>query len=274
MYSTVGLGNISIHESTIKGKCRMTTEEKYIFDLQGYLVIKNVLSDEELTKLNRIADEKFPYGKEEAHREWSMLHWGKPVKRLIDHPKIVPYLVELMGECFRLDHDYCIFMNENETRGGLHGGGGGGGGGWNGTHFYHCHNGVMRNGLSVLTYFLTDAPQGAGGFVCVPGSHKSNFPNQDIPGEVRGLKRPVHYVMQPEAKAGDALFFTEALVHGTSAWTAKTERRTLLFKYIPGHSAWFEQSQYYDFDKIGELTERQKRVLAPASIHEHLPVVE
>ena len=34
----------------------MTTEEKFMFDLEGYLVIKNVLTKDEVTVLNDIAD--------------------------------------------------------------------------------------------------------------------------------------------------------------------------------------------------------------------------
>ena len=41
-------------------------------------------------------------------------------------------------------------------------------------HRYHYHDGVMRNGLMVATWVLNDA-DGDGGFVCIPGSHKTNF---------------------------------------------------------------------------------------------------
>src|SRR5688572_4848587 len=39
---------------------RMTPEEKFMFDLDGYLLIKNVLTKDEVAELNAIADEKFP----------------------------------------------------------------------------------------------------------------------------------------------------------------------------------------------------------------------
>ncbi len=41
----------------------MTPEEKFIFDLDGYIVIKNALSQEEVDHLNAIADREFgqPY---------------------------------------------------------------------------------------------------------------------------------------------------------------------------------------------------------------------
>ena len=38
----------------------MTPEEKFTFDLDGYLVIKDVLSREEVAVLNAVADREFP----------------------------------------------------------------------------------------------------------------------------------------------------------------------------------------------------------------------
>ena len=50
----------------------MTPEEKFMFDLDGYLVIKDVLSREELDVLNAVADRAFPrdYGDVEADNEF------------------------------------------------------------------------------------------------------------------------------------------------------------------------------------------------------------
>ena len=55
-------------------------------------------------------------------------------------------------------------------------------------------------------------------------------------------------------------------------WTADHERRALLYKYSPGHSAWSEH--YYDISKYGELSEQQKRLLLPPSIGRRPRVVE
>ena len=105
-------------------------------------------------------------------------------------------------------------MQKGQGRGGLHGGEDGGrAGGHVGDHWYKYRDGHIRNGLSVITYNLADAPAGAGGFACIPASHKSNFA-PEIPSEVRRFERPAHYVVQPPVEAGDVLFFTEALITG------------------------------------------------------------
>ena len=242
----------------------MTDEEKFTVDLQGYLVIKDVLTDDEVDEMNAIIDK--------GNLEGPPSLWGAPFKRLIDHPKIFPYLIELLGPYVRLDHDYALFMNEGDRRGGLHGGEDGGRpGGPEADHWYKYRDGVMRNGLCVMTYNLTDAPDGAGGFACIPGSHKSNFPTH-VPQEVRRFERPAHYVVQPALDAGDVLFFTEAVIHGTMPWKAEHQRRSVLYKYSPGHSAWSES--YYDIGKYGELTEQQKRMLLPPSIGKRPRVVD
>ena len=245
----------------------MTEEEKFTFDLEGYLVIKDVLSARELDDLNALVDEHLEGWDNDSANDLNKVScWGAAATNLIDHGKIVPYLVELLGPRFRIDHDYAIIMNQGDSRGGLHGGPS-----HNGDHWFSYRDGEMRNGLSVVTFFLADANTGDGGFACVPGSHKTNFPAA-MPPEVRSFERPAHYVVQPAARAGDALFFTEALIHGTMPWRAPHQRRTLLYKYSPGHSTWAKE--FYDFAEYGELTERQKRVMATPSMHEHPEVIQ
>lgn len=245
----------------------MTSEEKFVFDLQGYLVIKNVLSTAEVARMNAIADEKFPrVPGQTGQRSSRVSHWGPPFQALIDHPKIVPYLTELIDAKFRLDHDYCIFMHHGDKGGNLHGGEG-----HEGDHWYKYRDGRMLNGLCVVTFFLTPAARGDGGFACVPGSHKSHFVNA-LPPDVRRFERVPEYVTQPPVEAGDALFFTEALIHGTMPWRAAHERRALLYKYSPGHSAWSQK--YYDPDTFETLTDQQRRILAPPSVGSRPNVVQ
>ncbi|MDE2698172.1 MAG: hypothetical protein OXI23_04835, partial [Gemmatimonadota bacterium] len=103
----------------------MTLEEKFIFDLQGYIVVKNVLSQAEVDELNAIADQKMADQEEvnnglKIPRRVSL--WGKPFQNLFDHPNMIPYLSELLGPQFRADHDYGIFMRQGGRKGGLHGG--------------------------------------------------------------------------------------------------------------------------------------------------------
>ena len=244
----------------------MTDEEKFLFDLHGYLVIKNVLTQAEVAEMNAIADVKFPRdGAQGDRRTGKISLWGAPYQALLDHPKILPYLTELIDSKFRLDHDYCIFMDAGSTGGHLHGGEG-----HEGDHWYKYRDGQMRNGLCVVTFFLSPAAVGDGGFACIPGTHKSNFIH-NVPREVMRFERAADYVVQPPVAAGDALIFTEALIHGTMPWRAAHERRALLYKFSPGHSAWSQK--YPSPDEYENLTDQQRRILSPPSVGSRPDVV-
>ena len=89
----------------------MTGEEKFAVDLEGYLVIKNVLTDDEVAEMNAIIDKGDLQGPPSL--------WGAPLlERLIDHPKILPYLIEMLGPHVRLDQfDYALFMDKRARTG-------------------------------------------------------------------------------------------------------------------------------------------------------------
>src|SRR5207244_3664040 len=130
----------------------MTDHERYYFDLRGYLVVENLLTPEELAACNealerhrelirpRPAEQSLsggsPAGGSPALRgEGGRLEitrnlltlekpWREPFRRLLVHPGIVPYLAELIGPGFRLDHGPVLIGMERGTEGHvLHGGG-------------------------------------------------------------------------------------------------------------------------------------------------------
>jgi ectoine hydroxylase-related dioxygenase (phytanoyl-CoA dioxygenase family) len=129
------------------------------------------------------------------------------------------------------------------------------------THFYQFHNGKMRCGLSVVSWILTDCGPGDGGFACIPGSHKSNYPT---PRGVALLDRNIGVVRQVEAKAGSAVIFTEALTHGTMPWAAEHQRRSILYKYAPGPLTYSRVHVPQGVEEVlEEFTPQQRAVLEP-----------
>jgi hypothetical protein len=103
------------------------------------------------------------------------------------------------------------------------------------------HTGYSGKDCRLLTVVFELAPvqPGQGGFGCLPGSHRDDAPRLPThddwrkPGhwataEQRGplwpADVPVHRI---EAGPGDAIIFTEKLVHGTLPWAGGGERRTL-----------------------------------------------
>ena len=55
-------------------------------------------------------------------------------------------------------------------------------------------------------------------------------------------------------------------------WRARHERRALLYKYSPGHSAWSQN--YYQLEEFSNLTDQQRRILAPPSVGRRPDVVQ
>src|SRR5215475_7283696 len=243
----------------------MNETERYLFDLNGYLLLRGVLSEEEVDAINAAIDTALPswdvvtnsrsviVGMPREHIEEElqgtsaeenrnpayfygglMLDWGEPIRRLVGHQRIMPYLLELMGPTLRLDHAFALLMKPDSRGLPLHGTSTP----YNPTEFYHFRNNRFFTGLTTVSVSLTDAPPGAGGFCCIPGSHKSNLP---LPQELVNLNEPSDCVVQLPLRRGDMVVFPESLAHGTIPWKGHNERRQLLFKYCPGHMQWMKR---------------------------------
>ena len=66
----------------------MTGEEKFSFDLEGYLIIKNVLSADEVAEMNEIADRAFPPEGDIRYRRASRVScWGRTVQKADRSPQ-------------------------------------------------------------------------------------------------------------------------------------------------------------------------------------------
>ena len=268
----------------------MNDYERFFFDLNGYLVVENALDPRDVDSCNEAIDNQREeihirapeeslargatalVGKQGRGDLGGMLTWPKPwsqpFRDLLAHSVIVPYLDELLGPGFRLDHLYGITMNKGAEGFVLHGGGNTG----DLTHSYQYHNGQMRCGLTVVTWVLSDHGPGDGGFACIPGSHKSNY---EPPIDVKRLETDLGVVKQVEAAVGSAIIFTEALCHGTLPWKADHERRTVLYKYSPGSLSY--SGQYLPKGVEGslhEFTDEQRAVLQPPYKHMRRPTVE
>ncbi|MEO1374042.1 MAG: phytanoyl-CoA dioxygenase family protein [Cyanobacteria bacterium J06635_10] len=241
----------------------MNEFERYLFDLQGFLVVENVLSNEEIAILRELVDKQVALKnqpKASKLRFDSLLSWGKPLRNLIDNPQITPYLSELLGGKFRLDHDYLHIIREGLGPIGCHLHGGGTP--YDPTQYYSFRNGRIYNGLLAVAYELNDVNPGDGGFACIPGSHKSNLPCPQEWIDLEFLNRGVKSVT---VNAGNAIIFTEALTHGTLPWRGKNERRTLFYKYSPSSYAWHRL--YYDPDDFGDLTSSQREILKTPGVY-------
>lgn len=239
----------------------MTPEEKYLFDLQGYLVIGDVLSDELLGRINETIDrlealddaevaargaarkyvkDDNVYAQKGIQTETSpgdyscnVLAYGGVFEELIDLPTTLPYIEEMIGKSCRLDA--VSFLSRNSA------------GAFRFHHGYaellpyseYAIEGEQFKCVSVkIGYALTDVGVEDGCFAVIPGSHKSNFTNPLV-----GLvPDAAHRLVEPlPCKAGDAVLFSEDLSHGAVENCSGKVRRTLFYSYAPVfHVTWRE----------------------------------
>ena len=253
----------------------MTEAEKYLFDVHGYIVIENALSAEELAAANAAVDHYAHQidvrGKDLAHRSstlagtsgrgdmGSLLTWEKPYcqifRDMMVHPAFVSRLEAVVGKGFRLEGIGGITMDEGAEGFWFHEGGEP----IDPSRAYLYRNGRMYCGMTNIAVQLTDVGPGDGGFACLPGSHKANFP---CPDDIRLYETHQDRIVQITARAGDAILFTESLMHGALPWIAKHQRRTILMRYNAGTTGeslsggTYTPPPFYD-----ELTEAQQAVI-------------
>ncbi len=257
---------------------QISEREKYLFDIQGYLTVKNVLTKTEVNRINKAVDanlDKLQYehtylagskalrGSKKRGKLNGMLTWPKPhcqpFRDLIVHKKVLPYLNTLLGRGWHMDHEPIFFYGKKGAEGlALHLGDPH----FQGGAYYVYKNGDIRNGLTVFQFILADVEEGDGGFCCIPGSHKTNFLR---PWPITRADEDAHLIVNPPAKAGDMIIFTEALAHGTMPWKADHDRRALLYRYTPKFVQYGPGFHTYTFPEwVNELTDAQRAALEPA----------
>ena len=253
----------------------MTDTEKYLFDVHGYLVIRDALTAAQLEAANAAVDAhaheiklrpndlartsetlKGSIGRGDLG---GLLTWDKPhcdiFRELIALPAFAPYLEELLGPGFRLEAMNALTMDEGAEGFWFHEGAEP----HDRSRGFLYRNGRMFCGMTNIAVQLTDVGPDDGGFACMPGSHKANYPGPD---NVRLHNEAQERIVQIPANAGDAVIFLECLMHGALPWTASHQRRTVLMRYQSGvvseglMGTW-TPPPFYD-----ELTGAQKAVIS------------
>ncbi len=266
----------------------MSAEERYFFDLSGYLVVSNALTAEEVAECNAAIDHfadrvstrsvdtgslsggssalKGAQGRKELT---GMLAWPapyrEPFRNLLVHPVVVSRLNEMSGKGFRLDHGPLLIGAEAGAEGHqLHGAGEP----FSQSVWYHQQNGRMYCRGVTVAWQLTDVNKGDGGFCIVPGSHKTREP---APAGIRSVEDHMDLVVQPVMSAGDVLFFAETATHGTLPWRGRHERRSVLYKYASRAAARATGRHFTPETRWGnwvrDLSPEQRAVLYGPGVH-------
>jgi hypothetical protein len=229
----------------------MTEEQKFLFDLNGFLIIENVLPPEQCAKLREQI-----YFMTHDPEQLPPAARGVPggeLAALIDHPAVLDVTHELIGTDLRLDHGYVLWREFGERHPvDLHHGGP-----MPDPFFrYHFTAGKIRSGMTRVVFELNDVGEEDGGTCFLPGSHKANF---HVPAEHRvlqpGMQSPFLY--RTRCPAGSLIVFSENTAHGGPPWTNPLWPRVAVF-YSYNHAG----MQFHRFPvgpEIREsLTDRQR----------------
>lgn len=255
--------------------------QDYLFDLRGYIVLKQAVDRDHVRELNRALD-AFPrleYGQwhgnvqrldnngEAGTELQNIVEGGEPFERLIDHPSWVTRLKRYCGE----ENSYVegLFIDEcfaSLRRSGgffpIHSGGHEG----NVRNQYRFVDGKFRCGQVNILLALTDIGPGDGGTVVVPGSHKSSFAPPHLTWgadkEGRSSVDEAEGPIQVHLKAGDALMFVDAICHGASSRTNPGERRVVIYRYGPSWGA-TRHGYRYSKELIQRLSPERRKIIEP-----------
>jgi hypothetical protein len=179
---------------------------------------------------------------------------GEPFIKLIDNPKVTQVLVEIIGSSLRCESCYSFVRHKGCPHFEMHGGNRGGG-----VNFrYNVQGGRIFTGLTVVSIALQDIREEDGGFACIPGSHRSDFPvPADDREELFALGGPL--VRNVAAPRGSAIVFTETLAHGAASWQKDEPRYGLFYKYNDRAAIYHAQEpRRPSAEAFAQMTDSQK----------------
>ncbi len=237
---------------------RLTEAQKQQWAIDGYLVLKGVLSRTERQKITREVDR--------LHRKLGTRNpdakAGRGLNRrnalpdsdvfidLIDHPVVFNPVLDLMGPYIQLSMAQVLVRPPNPDYSG----------------YIHTDGGQAMSRIRVtetslplqikIQYFLTDVSQpDRGNFTLFPGSHLRPYPadngrmSPNAPGAV-----------QLCVKAGDAALFAHSLWHGVAPNLSKRSRKSLIYCYS---QMCFRPFDFYTQppEILKRCTPRQQRLL-------------
>lgn len=249
----------------------LTQEEKYRFDLQGWILFEGVLSEQQIKEMRafcRQLDED-PESIPEADRS----SVGGPLEALTDHPLVLGFMNEFVAhpplasqDCygFRLEHSDLRIRRHGEGKFTPHNG--------NGmlrfpgdSCVYRCIPGKANAGMARAIWELNPVEHGTGGTVLVSGSHKGVFSAPD------SLSEPTSPLWTTYGcPAGSVLFFSEAVTHSAMIWQGgDNDRIPIISCYNTVNSKWHNWEPHPDH--VARMPHKRQTLFRPVYVHANVP---
>lgn len=223
----------------VETSVEVSEEERFLFDLHGGLVLRGVLSPLECSQLlavvERLENQRYDdswIDKYEKRGLPTCRNGGTQIRLnglprlepafdfLIDHPHVMAYLREFVGEP-RLVNTWSISKFQGAGPGGWHRG--------LRPPDYSVRNGEIRSRMLNVIYFLTDNGPEDGCVAGVLGSHKNHIDLDWGQHSHRNLDMPGAQAIT--GKAGDVFLMSEVLLHNGLPKTTPGRRTNLYFNY-------------------------------------------
>jgi len=221
----------------------MTDEQRYLFDVRGYLHLKGALNTGEVRAARAAAErymhtpfEQMPPGFAiEGRLHKHGFAFAPELQALTLHPSFWPIVRELTNDkprlvsgtlqvsrCDLLDEATRLHCAREDW-------------GWESSRF-ECRDGRIFTDHIVVFPYLTDVRPGDGGVVVLPGSHKAHFARPEHLFNGGNLDSGIlpEGLVNLTPDAGDVLIISESLTHGALPWKpADRQRIILVLRYRP-----------------------------------------
>jgi len=268
-------------------------EVDYLFELHGFLILKNAVAKEDLKQMNGWADDHWDYVTNPGQRfgpntngQWignvethtysgedgcnfqNVIEAADVFQRLMDYPawieRIRRYLNPINGVSI---HENLLNVRGKGGYIGIHCGG----------HipinymtFRQANTGAWMVGQINVITALRDIGPGDGPTTLIPGSHKASMPHPALLNpdgtnttyrseKAAGLARGM---VELCVEAGDVLMFTDTITHGSAERINDGYRRMVLYRYSP---QWIRSRfNYQPSPEFWErLTKAQRDIIQP-----------
>ena len=201
----------------------MTEEQRFIFDLKGWLCIPGVLTQDETEAIRQhvLRLKNDPESIDPLER----YSYSGPAQILLDHPVVVGVLREVIEadrseECygFRCESSFSMVRKYDQTGPEPHGGRGAGPLG------YQVYRDRIYSGLTRVAWELNPVEQGDNPTAFISGTHKMNFP---LPENHRNNDSPL--LETYTCPAGSVVIFSENTTHSGLTWKSTKRDRVAVF---------------------------------------------
>jgi hypothetical protein len=262
----------------------------YLFELYGYLVLKQAVKPADIAEMNAWADAHQQHMERQPARGHEQSEWighvethtysgpdginfqniveaGPVFERHIDHPSWIGHVrrfVDAERNGLSL-HETLLNIRGQGGYIGIHSGG----------HlsipymsFRQPNTGAWMVGQINVITALTDTGPGDGATTIIRGSHKSAIPHPKLAelqhatyrsDEAAGVARGMREVY---TETGDVLMFTDAITHGSAQRTNPGHRRMVLYRYSP---RWIRTRFHYVPSQrlLASLTPERRAIIEP-----------